>query len=76
MNPVKSKTNITLAITAVVNLFYQLNQSNAWFVLPENFIEIANTILISLAGVFMRQGIAKSGPEGTEPNNNIAQKGP
>jgi len=73
MNPTSSKSNWTAAITAVVNLFYQLNKANNWIELPDGSIEATNTVMLALWGIFMRQGIAKSGPQEESVVNNEKQ---
>lgn len=59
----KSKTNITAVVTGAWNVFYQLNKANGWIEVPEGVYETVNTILGSLIVIFMRQGVAKSGPQ-------------
>ena len=64
----KSKTNITAVVTGAWNVFFQLNKANGWIEIPEGVYETVNTILGSLIVIFMRQGVAKSGPQNNVRN--------
>lgn len=73
MKTLESKSNNTAIVAAIVNLFALLNEHFQWFIMPEGALESANVVLGTLWAIFMRQGVAKSGPEA---QTNVAQKGP
>lgn len=73
MKTLDSNSNKTAIVAGAVNLLALLNEQFQWVAEPEWMLQAANIILGGLWAVFIRKGIAKSGPQ---EQTNVAQKGP